>query len=95
MFEELPIELISTLTPSALLGMCILFILVGRIVPLRSHERELSIRDQEIEYLRTALSTCHDAELHRSSQVSELLEHSRIATAIIRSLTVTDEEVPM
>ncbi len=88
MLEQVPFDLLGTLTPGALLGLCIFYIITGRLVPIKTHDRELLIRDQQIQYLRDALNTCRDAEGRRADQVSELMEHSRVTTAIIRSLPV-------
>lgn len=86
MFEEVPISILGTLTPSALLGLCVFFIMTGRLVPVKTHDRELLVRDKQIEYLTHALTTCREAADRRADQVGELMEHSRITTAIIRSL---------
>lgn len=89
MFTELPIEIIGALTPGALLGVCVLYIITGRLVPLKSHERELSTRDEEIIHLRNALDICYQSAQRRAEQVSELLECSRVTVEIIKSLRAT------
>jgi hypothetical protein len=91
-FLDLPPGIFGTLTPSVLLGVCVLFILTGRLVPVKTHERELGIRDKEIDYLRDALDTCREAEQRRTDQVAELIEHSRVTYAIINALSIGTEE---
>lgn len=95
MLDAVPLGLLSALTPSALLGLCLFSIITGRLVPVKTHERELLVRDQQITYLRAALDACREADGRRTNQVSELLEHSRVTTAIIRSLPsdIVDGEV--
>lgn len=39
-------DLVGALTPGALLGLGLLFILLGRLIPLRSHQRELDAANQ-------------------------------------------------
>src|SRR5690606_18579875 len=53
---------------------------------VKTHDRELLVRDKQIEYLTHALTTCREAADRRADQVGELMEHSRVTTAIIRSL---------
>lgn len=86
MLDDLQFSLLGALTPGALLGLCIFFILTGKLVPIRTHDRELQVRDQQIAYLQAALDACRAVDEHRAGQVSELMEHSRITTEIIRSL---------
>lgn len=87
MLEQLTFDALSTLTPSALLMVCIAFIITGRLIPVRTHERELQDRDQQIAYLQAALNTCRETDDRRTSQVSELMEHSRTTTAFFKSLS--------
>lgn len=93
MFEGFPLESLGLLTPSALLGLCILAIITGRLIPLKTHERELQIRDRQITYLEQALKVSREVEQRQTGQIGELMEHSRVATAIIKSLPHAEEGV--
>jgi len=92
LLEQLSFDALSTLTPSALLMVCIAFILTGRLIPVRTHERELAARDQQIVYLQSALNTCRETDERRTEQVSELMEHSRSTTAFFKSLSTDADQ---
>lgn len=94
MLEEVPVNFLGMLTPGALLGLGIFFIMTGRLVPVKTHDRELLIRDQYISYMRDALDTYHENERRRANQISELLEHSRANTEIIK-MFVADKKGEM
>lgn len=83
--------MLGALTPSALLGLCVIFIIIGRLIPASTHARELAEKDRQIKYLQEALNTCRDVEEYRTAQVNELLEHSRAVTAVMRSLRARTE----
>ncbi len=90
MFEDIPLGLLGELTPSVLLGLCILLILIGRLVPVRTHDREIKSRDQQITFLQEALAASLETEQRRVEQIDELMEHSRVSTAIIQALPGVD-----
>lgn len=91
---DIPLDVLGAVTPSALLSLCVIFIVIGRLIPAKTHERELQEKDRQILYLQDALATCRNAEEHRTSQVNTLLEHAHVITAIMRSLrTEADGEI--
>lgn len=94
MWEGLPLEWLGALTPGALLGACVAAIIAGRLIPLKTHKREIEVRDKQIEYLRQALEVYQEDSRRRALQVHELLEHSRMTTAIVRSLPHAEESTP-
>lgn len=73
---------ILSLTPGVLLGVLVLAIITGRLVPRRTHEDALHDRDQ----WRAAHMVSEQARQASSDQVHELLEHARTTDAFIRSL---------
>lgn len=92
---NVPLDVLGTFTPSALLGLCVIFIIIGKLIPANTHTRELAEKDRQITYLHDALNACRDAEEHRTAQVIELLEYSRSIAAVMRSLrTRADGESP-
>jgi len=77
------------LTPSALIGIVVLLLLTGRLVPRRTLDDSLKREDQ----WRTAHGRSEDARMVSESarvemtgQVRELLEHAKTADALIRSI---------
>lgn len=72
----------DTLAPSALAGICVLLILLGRLVPRRTLEDAMHDRDM----WRAAHMISEQARAEGAAQVEELLEHARTTDAFIRSL---------
>lgn len=79
MIDGMPI---LSFTPELLLGLLVLAIITGRLVPRRTHEDSLHDRDQ----WRAAHMVSEQARQVSADQVEELLEHARTTDAFIRSL---------
>jgi hypothetical protein len=73
---------VGTLTPAALLGIIILFIAMGRLVPRRTMDDVIKDRTE----WREAHRVSEQARLELQQQVNELLEHSRATSAFLQSL---------
>jgi hypothetical protein len=83
----------DTLAPSALAGLCVLLIFVGRLVPrravddlIREHERVVEDISHDRDEWRAAHRISEAARADAVAQVQELLEHARTTDAFIRSL---------
>lgn len=73
---------ISHLTPYGLVGITILLILTGRLIPRRTLDDALHDRDE----WRAAHRISETSRAEMAGQVDELLEHARTTDAFIRSL---------
>lgn len=69
-------------TPATLLGLGIALILLGYLVPARS----VKSKDDEIAYLRSALSTEQAAHQETLKQNSDLLETNRLVRSFFAAL---------
>lgn len=74
MLESLP-GWLGSWSPPALLGLVVLLVISGRLVPGRTHDRALA----RIEKLETTLEL-------RNEQIAELMELSRTTVAAIQAL---------
>jgi hypothetical protein len=86
MLDGLPAEFIGAVGPTALLGITVLFILGGRLIPRSTHDAIVASKDAEIAYLRATVATEQERGALQAEQVHELLEHSRTTVAVIQSL---------
>lgn len=73
---------IEVLTPAGLLGLVILFIVMGRLVPRRTMEDVIRDRDE----WRAAHKISEESRAELAGQTKELLEYARTTDAFIRSL---------
>jgi len=73
---------IGALTPAALLGILVLLIALGKLVPRRTMEDTIHDRDE----WRTAHRISEQSRVELAGMVGELLEHARTTDAFIRSL---------
>lgn len=73
---------VGTLTPAALLGILILLIALGKLVPRRTMEDIIHDRNE----WRTAHRISEQSRVELAGMVGELLEHARTTDAFIRSL---------
>lgn len=73
---------LGTLTPAGLLGLVIILIALGKLVPRRTLEDVIEDRNQ----WREAHQTSEKARLELQQQVQELLESSRATSAFIRAI---------
>lgn len=76
-------------TPSVLLGVAILLILTGRLIPRFFLDRA----DCDAERWKKAYETAEEARRTSDAQVIELLEMSRTAHAIITAMSSTSEKI--
>lgn len=77
MFDGLTGELLSGLGPTALAGLAVLLVLLGRLVPLRSHQRELDAAERRVEdWKATAQLERVRADL-LAKQLAEILDALR------------------
>lgn len=73
---DIPLELLlAKWGPTGLLALCVLFILVGRLIPKQTHD---DVRQQRDEWKKVAEEAL--------AQNSQLLESSRVADATFRAL---------
>lgn len=73
-------------TPEALLGVGILLILLGKLLPRRTVNDLLNEVRADRDEWRQAHATSEQARGEMAAQVDELLEHARTTDAFIRSL---------
>lgn len=92
MLEGIPFGL-ETLTPSVLLGLVILLILTGRLIPSKTvaetkaaTDARLAEAHAETAYWRTAYETSQVASGINVENMNTLLESSRTMEAVLRSL---------
>lgn len=86
MFEGINL---TTLTPSALLGIGILLVFLGRLVPYRSHRETV----EEAERWRKAYEAEREARNVANSQTIELLEVARTSKSILVALYDATERI--
>jgi hypothetical protein len=84
MLDGIPLE---TYTPAALLGITVILLLVGRIVP----KSTLTEKIKEAERWRKAYETERDARLASDKQNAELLEFAKATHSILDALFVNTE----
>lgn len=80
---------IGTLSASALLGIAILLVLSGLLVPRRT----LTDVNKEAERWRKAYETERDARNLSDAQTKELLEVAKTTHAIVASIVTTSERI--
>lgn len=73
---------LGTLTPAGLLGLVIILIALGKLVPRRTLEDTINDRNE----WRTAHQVSEQARVELQQQVQELLEHSRATDAFLRAI---------
>ena len=81
---------VGALTPAALLGLVILAIVMGRLVPRRTMEDIIHDRNE----WRAAHRISEQSRMELAAMVGELLEHARTTDAFIRSLPHPHGEAP-
>lgn len=86
MFEGIPL---NVLTPSALLGLCILFIFLGKLVPV-SYYRE---KCKEADRWRSAYETSEKARATSDAQAAQLLEFAKTTNTIVVATLGTAERL--
>lgn len=93
-------ELLGTLGPSAVAGLAVLLVLMGRLIPRSTHDGIVAAQRQVIEAQREhAKLLATQSELlstqcqllaaqgqELAAQNRELLEHARVTTAVIQAL---------
>lgn len=73
---------LGALTPAGLLGLLIILIALGKLVPRRTMDDIVEDRNQ----WREAHRTSEEARVELQQQVQELLEHSRATDAFLRAI---------
>lgn len=79
MFDGIPL---STLTPAALLGLTVLFILLGRLVPRATYLDKVN----EAKAWQAAYETSEKARVASDAQTRELLELAKTTNSIVYAL---------
>lgn len=79
---------------TGILGMTVLMLFRGALIPRRTHEDRMRDKDAQIDYYRTALDreTARSAEL--TSQVGVLMEVATTAEHVFRSLPLAAGRQP-
>jgi hypothetical protein len=71
--DGVSVDVLGALTPGALLGLGLLFILIGRLIPLRSHLRELDAANRRaLEWQEAYRAECARADSY-AQQLAEVL----------------------
>lgn len=81
---------LDSLTPAALLGLAILLLLLGRLVPRRTYEDLKNDRDR----WQVAHQESEAARQEMAMQMRELLETGRTTEALLRSIAGQQPRVP-
>lgn len=76
------------LTPAALLGLVVLLLLLGRLVPRRTVDDAV----RQMEYWREAHSNSEKARTAQKEQADELLESSRLTVQLLQSIRAEAEK---
>jgi hypothetical protein len=85
MLATIPLDVAA---PSVLLGILILLILTGRLVPRRTMEDAIHDRDE----WRAAHRISEQARVELAEQLGELLEHARTTNAFIAAISRVRQE---
>lgn len=76
----------TDLTAGVLLGIVILSIVLGRLIPVRTAERELADRDAQIASWKAAYEAERQRGEVQAEHLGELMELSRTTVAIVQAL---------
>lgn len=79
----------GTLGAASLVGIFIILVFTGRIVPNSTVMKMLEFREQQIRDWRDAYLKSEEARGVQDKQVQELLEHSRTTVRVLESLQRT------
>lgn len=79
---------LAELGASSILGMTVLMVFRGHLIPKRLHEERMHDKDQQIEYLRTALVQEQVRGSELTAQVGVLMEVAATAEHVLTSLPV-------
>lgn len=86
MLDGIPAELVGALGPTALVGIAVLLVFVGRLIPRSTHESIVASKDEQIKYLKEALALEVERGQLQGEHLGELLEHSRAVDQFIKAL---------
>jgi hypothetical protein len=84
MFEGIPID---KLTAPVLLGICVLLILTGRLIPRRVYQD----KSEECDRYREAFETEREARATSDAQTSELLEGQKTLLHLVEAIFQNSE----
>lgn len=80
-----PVEwLLGTLTPGVLLGVCVLFLLTGRLKTRRDHEDRIADKDKVIETQRATIEKLE-------AQRDVIIEGQELIVDLLRGIQATAE----
>lgn len=86
----IPWGFLETVSPWALLALTIIFLLFGRIIPVRTHDREIEAKDEVIRDLRETVKTERETN-DVLTQTNRTLAHD-LAAPIAKIMSALQEK---